>query len=195
MRVIFVPVADRPECAKALRTAFDLGRQLGANLYGCHIRAHSRSDVALPSDLGSLADFDAAWETAWKGKRTQKSSARVKALFGKVAERHDYELIKKPRTAPGAVWLEKVGSPNKVLAIMGPVSDLIVVSRPLAKGGKACTHVHVSCTAELCPACIGITAIGHSDDRQAHQYCVEPKCGGGTSYRGGHAALTCRRSG
>jgi nucleotide-binding universal stress UspA family protein len=136
MRVIFVPVADRPECAKALRTAFDLGRQLGANLYGCHIRAHSRSDVALPSDLGSLADFDAAWETAWKGKRTQKSSARAKALFGKVAERHDYELIKKPRTAPGAVWLEKVGSPNKVLAIMGPVSDLIVVSRPLAKGGK-----------------------------------------------------------
>lgn len=136
MRVIFVPVADRPECTKALRTAFDLGQQLGANVYGCHIRAHRHSDVALPSDLGSLADYDAAWETAWKGKKTQKSSAAAKALFRKVAERHDYELIKRPRTAPGAVWQEKVGSPDKVLAIMGPVSDLIVVSRPSAKGGN-----------------------------------------------------------
>jgi len=136
MRVIFVPVANRPECAKALRTAFDLGHQLGANLCGCHIRAHSRSDVSLPSDLSSLADYDAAWEAAWKGKKTQKSSATAKALFGNVAKRHDYELIKKPRSEPGAVWLEKVGSPDKVLAIMGPVSDLIVVSRPSAKGGK-----------------------------------------------------------
>jgi nucleotide-binding universal stress UspA family protein len=136
MRVIFVPVADRPECTKALRTAFDLGQQLGANVYGCHIRAHRHSDVALTSDLGSLADDDAAWERAWKSKKTQKSSAAAKALFRKVAEHYDYELIKRPRTAAGAVWQEKVGSPDKVLAIMGPVSDLIVVSRPSAKGGK-----------------------------------------------------------
>jgi hypothetical protein len=34
------------------------------------------------------------------------------------------------------MWLEKVGSPDKVLSIMGPVSDLIVVSRPTAKGEK-----------------------------------------------------------
>ncbi len=136
MRVIFVPVADRPECARALHTAFDLGQYLGANLVGCHIRAHSGSDVSLPSELSSLADYDAAWEAAWKGKKTQKSSAAAKALFGNVAERHNYELIRKPRTAPGAVWLEKVGSPDRVLATMGPVSDLIVVSRPSAKGGK-----------------------------------------------------------
>lgn len=136
MRVILVPVADRPECASALDTAFDLGQRLGANLSGCHIRAHSRSDVALPSDLGSLADYDVAWETTWKGKKSQKHSAAAKALFGKVAERHNFPLIKKPRATPGAVWLEKVGSPDKVLSIMGPVSDLIIVSRPAAKGGK-----------------------------------------------------------
>lgn len=136
MRVIFVPVADRPECAKALRTAFELGQQLGASIYGCHIRAHSSSGIALPADLRSLADHDAAWEAAWKGKKTQKSGTVAETLFGKTAERLHYELIKKPRAKPGAVWLEKVGSPEKVLSIMGPVSDLIIVSRPSAKGGK-----------------------------------------------------------
>lgn len=136
MRVIFVPVADRPECATALRTAFVLGQRLDANICGCHIRPHRHSGVSLPADLGSLADYDAGWESAWKGKRTQKSSAAAKALFRHVADRHHYELIKKPRVSSGAIWLDKVGSPDKVLAIKGPVSDLIIVSRPTAKGGK-----------------------------------------------------------
>ena len=135
MRVIFVPVADRPECAKALRTAFDLAQQLGANIHGCHIRAHSDSDVALPSNLGSFTGDDAAWESVWKGRKTQKSGAAARALFGKIAESHDFPLIKSPKSTPGAVWLEKVGSPDKILSIMGPVSDLIIVSRPSAKGG------------------------------------------------------------
>lgn len=136
MRVILVPVADRPECARALATAFDLGQQLGASVGGCHIRQHSRSDVSLPADLGSIADYDAAWESAWTGKKTKKSSAAAKALFSKFAERQNYALMKRAKATPGAMWLEKVGSPDKVLSIMGPVSDLIVVSRPSAKGGK-----------------------------------------------------------
>jgi len=32
MRVIFVPVADRPVCGLAFHTAFDLGHTLGANI-------------------------------------------------------------------------------------------------------------------------------------------------------------------
>lgn len=136
MRAILVPVADRPECANALRTAFDIGQQLGANLCGCHIRTHRHADVSLPEDLGTLADYDAEWEKVWKGKKAQKSGAAAKALFGEVAKRHDYPVIKKPMAAPGAFWLEKIGSPDKVLSNMGPVSDLIIVSRPAAKGGK-----------------------------------------------------------
>lgn len=136
MRVILVPVADRPECARALTTAFDLGQQLGASVSGCHIRPHSRSDVSLPADLSSIADYDAAWESACAGKKTKKSSAAAKALFSKVAERQNYALIKRPKATPGAMWLEKVGSPDKVLSIMGPVSDLIVVSRPATKSSK-----------------------------------------------------------
>jgi nucleotide-binding universal stress UspA family protein len=136
MRVIFIPVADRPECARALQIGFNLGQQLGANLYGCHIRPHGRLGVSLPSALGSFEDYDGSWENAWKGKKTQKSVAPARLLFAKIAERQQYELIKKPRSTPGAVWQEKIGSPDKLLSIMGPVSDLIVVSRPPAKGGK-----------------------------------------------------------
>lgn len=136
MRVILVPVADRPECANALSTAFDLGQRLGANLCGCHIRAHSRSDVTLPSDLGSLDNYDMAWEATSAGKKTNKTSAAAGELFSKVAEQQNYEIISKPRATAGAMWLEKVGSPNKVLSIMGPVSDLIIVSRPAPNGGN-----------------------------------------------------------
>lgn len=135
MRVIFVPVADRPECAKALGTAFELGQQLGANVLGCHIRAHTSSEVAFPSGFGALGGESGASELIWAGKKTKKGGRAAKALFGKAATDHSYKVIKKPGSTPGAVWLEKVGSPDKVLSIMGPISDLIVVSRPLAKGG------------------------------------------------------------
>ena len=73
MRVILVPVADRPYFANTLRTALDMGQKHGANLCGFHIQAHRHSDVSLPANLGMLADYDAAWETTGKGKRTQKS--------------------------------------------------------------------------------------------------------------------------
>ena len=136
MRVIFIPVADRPECAQALQVAFNLGHQLGANLRGCHIRPHGGSEVSLPSALGSFEDWDDSWENVWKGKKTSKSAIPARVLFAKIAESQHYELIKHPRPNPGAVWQEKVGSPDKLLSIMGPVSDLIVVSRPRAKGGK-----------------------------------------------------------
>jgi hypothetical protein len=135
MRIILIPVADRPECANALRTAFEIGKKLDANLFGCHIRAHRESNVALPAGLGSLADAT-AWESAAKGKTTKKSSAAASALFSEVANRHDYPIIKRPKATSGAVWIEKVGSPSKVLSNLGPVSDLVIVSRPATKDGK-----------------------------------------------------------
>ncbi|MEM9209238.1 MAG: universal stress protein [Pseudomonadota bacterium] len=136
MRMIFVPVADRPECARALRTAFELGHSVGSHVTGCHIRPHSYSEVKLPKELTSLIDSEAAWKAAVKGKTSKKSSAAAAALFGTIAEKYDYELIKKPRATPIAIWQERVGSPDKVLSIVGPVSDLLVVSRPASKGGQ-----------------------------------------------------------
>ena len=137
MRVIFIPVADRPECAAALNTAFALGHTVGANIVGCHIRPHSHSPVRLPSSLGlsTLSNEDFEWQAASKSKHGKNTGSAAKALFSKFAERHGYNLIRHPRAKPGAVWMEKTGSPNKVLGIMGPMADLLVLSRPSTKGG------------------------------------------------------------
>ena len=136
MRVIFVPVANRPECGRALHSAFDLGNQLGASVIGCHIRPHRYSGVSMPSESSLFSEYDAAWESAWHGKKTQGSNSAACALFSKMAARHNYEVIKSPRARPGAAWQEKVGTPDKIMSINGPLSDLIVVSRPAEKGGK-----------------------------------------------------------
>jgi len=40
MKAIVVPVADRPECAKALTTAFDLAARYSGNVIGYHLRPH-----------------------------------------------------------------------------------------------------------------------------------------------------------
>ena len=136
MRVILVPVADRPECTNALHIAFELAQQLGASLSGCHIRAHRQSNVALTDDLSSVAAAKSKSAAASIDKKSAKGSAAAKALFCRIADGRNYTLIKKPRTTPGALWSEKVGSPDKVLSIVGPVSDLIIVSRPTAKGEK-----------------------------------------------------------
>lgn len=138
MRVVFVPVADRPECAAALDTAFALGRSMGASIVGCHIRPHSNSPIALPSALGSfgLANEEAEWQLAAKPKDTEKARTAAHNLFAKVAEQQGYDLLRRPRARPGAVWMEKTGSPQKVIGIMGPVADLLIVSRPATKDGS-----------------------------------------------------------
>lgn len=128
MRVILVPVADRPECARALDVAFDLGKSLGASINGCHMRPHRNSDVSLSN---AFAD------AAWRRKSTKKAPAAAKALYERLAERHGYDVIRRARAKPGALWAERVGSPGILMNINGPVSDLVIVSRPEKSGGVA----------------------------------------------------------
>lgn len=128
MRVILVPVADRPECARALNVAFDMGSRLGACVSGAHIRPHRYSDVSLSPAFA---------EAAWRRKSTQKAPQAAQTLYARIAEQHGYDLIRRSRVAPGALWAEKVGSPNIIMGIVGPVADLVVVSRPAKSGGVA----------------------------------------------------------
>ncbi len=128
MRVILVPVADRPECARALATAFDIGKRVGACVSGCHMRPHRYSEVSLGT---AFAD------AAWRKKSTKKAPDAAKSLYQGVAEQHGYDLIKRARVEPGALWQEKVGSPEILMGIVGPVSDLVVVSRPAKSGTVA----------------------------------------------------------
>lgn len=128
MRLILVPVADRPECARALETAFDLGRRLGSSISGCHMRPHRHSAVSMAY---AFAD------TAWRRKSTKTAPAAAKSLYRLLAEQHGYSMTRRAGPAPGALWAERVGSPDKLMAILGPVADLTIVSRPAKSGSVA----------------------------------------------------------
>ena len=145
MRVILVPVADRPECARALQTAFDLGERLGASVTGCHMRPHRHSDVTLSPAFA---------EAAWRKKSTRRAPQAARALYEQIAAQHGYEVAKQARRAPCAIWQEKVGSPETLMGIHGPLADLIVVSRPKEKGGVADLFVSSALTRSSRPVLV-----------------------------------------
>lgn len=128
MRAIVVPVADRPECAKALSAAFELGGRLGASISGYHIRPHRYSEVSLTN---AFAKPD------WLKKNSKSAPVKARALYAKLAARHGYEVTNRARTKPTALWKEMVGSPEIIMGIVGPVADLVVVSRPSRRRGVA----------------------------------------------------------
>lgn len=128
MKVILVPVADRPECARALQAAFDLGERLGASVCGLHVRPHRDSNVTLSPAFA---------EAAWRKKGTKRAPEAARALYEEVAAQHGYTVAKRACKAPCAMWSEKVGSPEMLLGIYGPLADLVVVSRPSEKGSVA----------------------------------------------------------
>jgi len=142
MRVILVPVADRPECARALDTAFELGKKLDASVSGCHIRPHKDSDLTLSSEFAAAA---------WRKKSTPTAPAAAETLYRKMAEQHGYEMIRHARAKPGAMWVERVGSPHKVMGIVGPIADLVVVSRPKRPDGVAGMFVDTALMRGSCP--------------------------------------------
>ncbi len=121
MRLILVPVADRPECTRALQVAFDLGHRLGASVSGCHIRPHRHSEVELSPGFP---------DAEWRRKSTKKAPESARALYREIAKANDYTVARKHKEAPAAYWSERVGSPEKVMAIVGSLADLIIVSRP-----------------------------------------------------------------
>jgi nucleotide-binding universal stress UspA family protein len=124
MRLIFVPVSNRPECAVALNEAFNLGKHLGASVKGCHIRLHETSTVSMPSDLENVADTD----------EIQNNNQSAEEMFAKLAQDNGYVFRKKQKSKPVALWSERKGTPDKVFSITGAVSDLIIVSRPIKEG-------------------------------------------------------------
>lgn len=139
MRVILVPVADRPECVHALDTAFGLAKQHGANVIGCHIRPHRPE-----AGSGLLVEGPYNWLGEGKNDGANLGSKSAQALFTRMSEKYGYVLSKraKPGKAAVAIWTEIVGSPARVMSIMGPLSDLIVVSRPKQRSaGRACAFM------------------------------------------------------
>ncbi|MEE4164083.1 MAG: universal stress protein [Woeseiaceae bacterium] len=128
MRAILVPVAGRPECERALPIAFDLADRIGASVNGCHMRPHRHADSGYAPDSA---------ESSWNRKTTPSSRAAARSLFEKAAGKSNYPLSKSPRSEPVAIWTEKVGAPGKLMGIVGPLADMIVVSRPKKRGTVA----------------------------------------------------------
>jgi nucleotide-binding universal stress UspA family protein len=134
MKVIMVPVADRPECRIALDHAFRLATQLAANIVGYHLRPHraehhAPGSAVLPlvveqTELPELTDAD-----------LKLNSAHAQKLFRLMAQERGIAIASKPRRAghPLAFWNEMVGTPERLFGIIGPTSDCIVVSRPKRK--------------------------------------------------------------
>jgi hypothetical protein len=134
MKLLFVPVSDRPECALALNTAFELGKQLDASVMGCHIRQHKKSSVNMPIEIIAEQDSSSLND---EGSKAKKQNNLARKFFKKFAESHDYQLVKTPKSTASALWSKKVGSTDRVMSIMTPVTDLIIVSRPIkSKGSK-----------------------------------------------------------
>ncbi len=132
MKVILVPVADRPECLVSLNAAFDIAARLDANVIGCHVRPHRRETSGASSRKPLVPD---EWSNVLADLNPEEVSLRCEAaklLFESRAQKHGFALIRKPH--PGversALWKEMVGTPSRVLAIVGPLSDLIITSRP-----------------------------------------------------------------
>lgn len=128
MRVVLVPVAGRPECARALSVAFALADRIGASVTGCHMRPHRYDD-------GRYAP--ASGEHEWRRRSTKTTRAAAKQMFEEKAERASLPVRRKPSIDPCAHWDEKVGSPSKLMGIVGPLADLIIVHRPVKTGGIA----------------------------------------------------------
>jgi nucleotide-binding universal stress UspA family protein len=135
MRVILVPVANRPECAWALKAAFGVAARFGADLIGCHIRAHRETAVRLPT---ARAAAEIEWAAAHEGRDLDRDSRDARSLFEREATSAGLKLASRPRAdaTPVAIWYERVGSPDRIMPIVGPMSDLLVVSRPAPKGGR-----------------------------------------------------------
>lgn len=140
MKSILVPVANRPECILALEAAFTLAKGLNADVTGCHIRPDKTKGKSVSlgkDDLTSLFGQSTSWEEL-SAADAKTATVEAKQLFERLADEKGYPV--KKRVGKGdnrsAMWAELLGSPTKLMPITGPQHDLLVVSRPKAKGGK-----------------------------------------------------------
>lgn len=133
MWVILVPVANRPECAVALDVSFSLAKRMKGTVIGAHIRTHRGDETAL--DASEIEDSLPDWAT--DDASAGKAMVDAADLFAIKAKNAGYEVDKdRNPTKPEAFWQERVGTPEFVIPIIGPASDMVVVSRPETKKSK-----------------------------------------------------------
>ena len=136
MRVITIPIIKNSECKVALTTALDLAKKLSANVHGYHLLPSVDKEV-----IGSKSNLFNLVNPSERYKLLNKSEIELRrknsySFFEGLVEQKDFKLVRKPRYQSDggqASFTEIHGSPEKVFSIIGPLSDLIVVSRPEKK--------------------------------------------------------------
>ena len=133
MRVITIPVIENVECKVALSTSLDLAKKLSANVHGYHLMPSVyKEDAGNKSSLFNMVNQSRVYKLLTKDE-IEKRRADTHLFFHNLVEKKDFKVVKKARYQSDgglALWHEMPGSPEKVFAIIGPLSDLIVVSRP-----------------------------------------------------------------
>lgn len=143
MKSIAVPVADTSECGLVLDTAFGLGARLGARVCGYHMMPE-------PTPEDYQVDLGTFWagggpRSPWQGQDQEQVEAQAEAarkLFTSKMEKHDYSLAADAERK--ACYSDERGTPEKMIPVIGPVHDLIMVSRPPARGGQKAWAVMLS---------------------------------------------------
>ena len=136
MRILLVPVANRPECVAALKTTFKLANQLGACVQAAHVRPHRYSAVVLPPEAAYALSDQAIAEVADRAEQDANQAAgAARQLVDELAEASDFSVVKRIRknTTDSIAWSELVGDPQHLMRVNGPFADLVVVSRPSTK--------------------------------------------------------------
>jgi len=140
MRSITIPVADRMECICALDTTFKLGKSLNADIVGYHVQPGKETPIDIYSgELWARAALVSPVWTIDNDEEIKKSAANAKALFERLAKKHAFPISSRHSSPdkPCALFKTREGDPGALFGSVGPLHDLIVVSRPPKNGGKA----------------------------------------------------------
>jgi nucleotide-binding universal stress UspA family protein len=140
MRILLVPVSDRPESKTALKVAAGLAKRLDGNIVACHLRPHRDPDKGYKTTgLPLFGSPNREWLDELSKKSTDSAARRAEKQFDAVLAEEGFTRRRRPRfdMQGDAIWLEKVGVPDKVMAIEGPVTDMTIVTRPVAKSRVA----------------------------------------------------------
>jgi nucleotide-binding universal stress UspA family protein len=105
---------------------------------GYHIRPERIEQAVALGPLLPDDDVHAAFSLTDPRARSRARAAR--ALYERMAAAHGIRSATRPSRSrvPRAFWHEAAGTPARVFAVVGPVADLTVVSRPAAESaGRA----------------------------------------------------------
>lgn len=147
MRSIAIPVADRQECIIALDVTLNLAKSLGADVTGYHVKPSDEFPVEI--DQGALWGANNRASYIWDvGNKAEinEAAANAKTLFDRVTQKHGYPITRKHGSpeSPSAIFEIREGIPEKLFSSVGPLHDLIVVSRPSNHNGLKAHAMMVS---------------------------------------------------